>query len=245
MTIDLSIGALQPCADALRRRSMLMLLAAPAVATAVPMASAMPPPTPVQPALLDREQAARFRDWMTLLIHAQIDRGPTPRWTHRDCAGLVRFSVAESLRPHDLPWRRANGLLGRRLPPDLDPEVAEPFRNTWKRADGSRDAYVGALELVQENSMLVSRQLVQAQLGDLLFFDQGDEQHLMVWMGRYIAYHTGRVLPGDNGLRAVRPSQLLNWPDTRWRPTDANPNFAGVYRLAFLSSFTPAAPLAG
>ena len=97
------------------------------------------------PTRLDREQSQRFRDWMTLLIHAQIERGPTPRWTHRDCAGLVRFAVAESLREHDLAWKRANG------------------------------------------------------------------------------------------LRAVRADQLLGWKDTRWRPSDDNPNFSGVHRLAFLA----------
>ena len=184
---------------------------------------------------LDREQSGRFRDWMTLLIHEQIERGPTPRWTHRDCAGLVRFSVAESLREHDFAWRRANGLLARRLPPDIVATAAAPLRNTWRRVDGTRDAFVGALELVQENTRFVTRQLQQAVSGDMLFFDQGDEQHLMVWMGNYIAYHTGHVASGDNGLRAVRGSELLGWSDTRWRPSDDNPNFAGVYCLAFLA----------
>ncbi len=205
----------------------------PATAAAAPLAPLAPLPS--LPAL-DREQSGRFRDWVTLLIHEQIERGPTPRWTHRDCAGLVRFSVAESLREHDVAWRRANGLLGRRLPPDIDAAQAAPLRNTWRRADGSRDAFVGALELVQENTRFVSRKLQQAALGDMLFFDQGDEQHLMVWMGSYIAYHTGHVERGDNGLRAVRATQLLGWSDTRWRPSDENPNFAGIYRLAFLAS---------
>ena len=187
-------------------------------------------------AVFGREQAQRFRDWFTLLIHTQIDQGPSPRWTHRDCAGLVRFAVAESLRPHDLSWKRANGLLGSRLPADLDPALTTPLRNVWKRVDGSRSAFVGALELVQENTRLVSRQLNQAQAGDLLFYDLGDEQHLMVWMGRYVAYHTGRNAPNDNGLRALRAAQLSSWKDTRWRPSVDNPNFSGVYRFAFLAS---------
>jgi uncharacterized protein len=187
------------------------------------------------PTRLDREQSQRFRDWMTLLIHAQIERGPTPRWTHRDCAGLVRFAVAESLREHDLAWKRANGLLGTRLPPDLEAGSSQGLRHAWRRADGTRDAFVGALELVQENTRPVARQLTQAVAGDLLFYDFGDEQHLMVWMGRYIAYHTGRIEANDNGLRAVRADQLLGWKDTRWRPSDDNPNFSGVHRLAFLA----------
>lgn len=211
----------------LSRRRLLAGLGLPVL---MPLARAAPDrPT------LDREQSQRLRDWMTLLIHAQVDRGPTPRWTHRDCAGLVRFAVAEALRPHDLAWRRANGLLGTRVPPDVPQEQAGAIRHAWRRADGSQHAFVGALELVQENTRFVSRQLAQALPGDLLFYDFGDDQHLMVWMGRYVAYHTGRADALDNGLRALRPAQLLAWQDTRWRPEAANPNFAGVYRLAFLT----------
>ena len=193
------------------------------------------PVATVMPAALDHDQSQRFRDWMTLLIHAQIEHGPTPRWTHRDCAGLVRFAVGEALRPHDLGWKRANGLLGTRVPADLEPATTEALRHAWLRADGSRNAYVGALELVQQNTRFVARQVGQALPGDLLFYDFGDDQHLMVWMGRYLAYHTGRSVPGDNGLRALRLAQLVAWQDTRWRPTDDNPDFRGVYRLAFLS----------
>ena len=203
-----------------------------ATGNAVSQPSAAPP---AGPARLDRTQGQRFRDWFTLLVHGQVDRGPTPRWTHRDCAGLVRFAVAETLRPHDLAWRRANGLLGTRLPADLAPEAISGWRHAWRRADGSQHAYVGALELVQENTRLVSRQLVQAVAGDLLFYDFGDEQHLMIWMGRYVAYHTGRTSAHDNGLRALRPAQLMGWNDTRWRPGSDNPNFSGVYRFAFLA----------
>ncbi|GAA0760923.1 DUF1175 family protein [Ideonella azotifigens] len=184
---------------------------------------------------LDAAQSRVLRDWITVLIHAQVEQGPTPRWTHRDCAGLVRFAVAEALRPHDLAWRQAMGLMGQRLPPDLDPQLTAPLRNQWRRADGSQGAFVSALELVQGNTRFIGRQLAQAQAADLLFYDFGDDQHLMVWMGRYIAYHTGRHDAHDNGLRALRPSQLMAWNDTRWRPASDNPNFVGLYRLAFIA----------
>ena len=147
----------------------------------------------------------------------------------------MRFAVAESLRAHDLAWKRANGLLGVRVPPDLDAASGAGLRNVWRRADGSRGAFVGALELVQQNTRFESRQLMQAAPADLLLFDFGDEQHLMVWMGSYLAYHTGHVEAGDNGLRALRPAQLFGWKDTRWRPSADNPNFAGVHRLDFLA----------
>ncbi len=219
------------CSARLSRRRLLACGAALLPAMAVPLRAAAS-----QWPLLDREQSQRFRAWLTLLIHAQIDRGPTPRWTNRDCAGLVRFAAAEALRSHDLAWKRANGLLNTRLPPDLDESLALPLRHAWRRADGSRGAFVGALELVQENTRLVARDLNQALAGDLLFYDFGDDQHLMVWMGQYIAYHTGRVDPKDNGLRAVRPAQLMGWKDTRWRPSSSNPNFSGVYRFDFLTA---------
>jgi uncharacterized protein YfaT (DUF1175 family) len=187
--------------------------------------------------VLDREQSKRFRDWMALLIRAQLEHGPTPRWTHRDCAGLVRFSVDEALRTHDIDWKRANGFLGTRVPADVavDDATLRSLRQSWRRVDGTRGAFAPAIDLVQENTRFVSRDLMRAEEGDLLFFDMGDEQHLMVWMGHYIAYHTGRVEPGDNGLRALRPSQLFAWKDTRWWPASDNPNFAGIYSLDFLA----------
>jgi uncharacterized protein YfaT (DUF1175 family) len=199
-------------------------------------AGVTPTPEAAQPRL-DREQSQRFRDWMTLLVRAQLDRGPTPRWTHRDCAGLVRFCVDEALRAHDADWKRANGFRGVRVPADVTPAdtTLRALRQSWRRADGSRGAFVPAIDLVQENTRFVSRDLMRAQQGDLMFFDMGDEQHLMVWMGHYIAYHTGRNDPGDNGLRALRPEQLAGWKDTRWRPTSDNPNFAGIYCLDFLA----------
>jgi uncharacterized protein YfaT (DUF1175 family) len=211
-------------------------LALPGWARAGGAAEAAARPGAAEPVVrLDAAASRALRDWITVLIHAQVEQGPTPRWTHRDCAGLLRFAVAEALREHDIAWRRSMGLLGKRLPPDLDPALAEPLRHRWRRADGSQGAFASAIDLVQANTRFVGRQLVQAQPADLLFYDLGDDQHLMVWMGPYIAYHTGRVERGDNGLRALKPAQLMAWSDTRWRPATDNPNFAGLYRLAFLA----------
>lgn len=185
---------------------------------------------------LDAEQSRRLQAWIAVLIHAQLEQGPSPRWAHRDCAGLVRFAVAEALREHTPAWRQSMGLRGQRLPPEpgLSSEQVGALRHVWLRADGSRGAFVTAFDMIRHNSRPISADLHAAQPGDLLFFDLGDAQHLMVWMGRYVAYHTGRVVPGDTGLRAVRASELMNWKDTRWRPLASNPNFGGLYRLAFL-----------
>lgn len=191
---------------------------------------------PAPKVLFDRQQSQVLRAWIVHIIHSQLTRAPSPRWLQRDCASLVRFAVAESLRSHDEKWRQEFGLHGKILPPELNlsPEQAK-LRHNWRLVDGSNSAYVGALELVQENSVAVGRNWNLAQNADLFLYDQGDAQHLMVWMGRYLAYHTGSVSKTDNGLRAVPIKKLLNWQDTRWQPVADNPNFAGVYRLGFLS----------
>lgn len=201
--------------------------------------------------MLDPDQSDRFRVWMNFIVAEQFERGPSPRWTHRDCAGLVRYAVGETLRPHDPHWRQANGWEQKRLPPDLLLRAEQAgLRNTWQGLDGTKQPFVTALALVQNNSRSLGKESAMARPGDLLFFDQSDEQHLMIWMGSWIAYHNGQtpvnapqkrksggtaVSNEDNGLRAVTPAELLKWKDTRWRPREDNPNFVGFYRLAFLS----------
>lgn len=193
------------------------------------LADLVPPP-------LGPEQTRIFRAWFVRIVEEQLRQGPSTRWYQQDCAGLVRFAAGESLKKHDSKWLRANGLSNRYLPPELAiSDEQRQFAQRWQQGDGKQGPYVDAIKLIQFNSQLLSRDLNQAQAGDLLFFDQGDEQHLMIWMGRYIAYHTGTSTPTDNGMRAVNIQQLMKWKDTRWIPDESNPNFIGIYRLDFLS----------
>jgi uncharacterized protein YfaT (DUF1175 family) len=192
------------------------------------------------PDALSPQQSAAFRAWFVRIVDQQMRRGPTPRWTQRDCAGLVRFAVGETLRPHDTRWLRANGMTSladtSSMPPELQLSAAQrTIANRWTQLDGSTGAYASAIALIQRNSRFVSKDVNQALPGDLLFFDQGDDQHLMIWLDRYIAYHTGTVTPTDTGLRAVAVSDLMQWKDSRWQPLDGNPNFVGVFRLDFLT----------
>ncbi len=187
---------------------------------------------------LTASQIEAVRQWMQLIVSQQLNHGPTPRWQQHDCVGLVRFAAGEALRAHDPRWLRANGLLGRRLPPEPALSAAQlaALRHLWWRADGQQGAYVSAMELVQYNSQYIGRDLISAQPADVLLFDQGQAQHVMIWMGQYIAYHTGTVTPSDNGLRAYSLATLMNWKDTRWQPQAHNPNFLGLFRLTLLST---------
>lgn len=188
------------------------------------------------PAPLDAEQSRLFRAWFVRIVEEQLRQGPNPRWHQQDCAGLVRFAANESLNVHDGRWLRHNGLSNQYLPPELSvDDVQRGWAQQWLQGDGNRGPYVTAIKLIQFNSVSVGRDLHLAKPGDLLFFDQGDDQHLMIWMGRSIAYHTGSATVNDNGMRAVSVQQLLHWKDTRWIPAASNPNFIGLFRLRFLA----------
>lgn len=186
--------------------------------------------------MLDAQQSQLFRGWFVRIAEEQLSKGPNPRWYQQDCAGLVRFASNEALKVHDSKWLRSNGLSNRYLPPELTlTDEQRGLAQNWQQGGGKTGPYVDAIKLIQYNSQFIGRDLNQALPGDLIFFDQGDDRHLMVWMGRYIAYHTGSATDTDNGMRAVSLQQLMTWKDTRWIPDESNPNFIGVYRLNFLS----------
>ena len=187
-------------------------------------------------ARLDASETRVFRAWFVRIVQEQLRQGPSPRWQQQDCAGLVRFAANEALKVHDAAWLRSMGLSNQYLPPESALSGAERrLAQQWQQGGGRQGPYVDAIKLIQHNADAVSRDVNQARPGDLLFFDQGDDQHLMIWMGRYLAYHTGSARAGDNGLRAVSLSNLMQWKDTRWIPDPANPNFVGVFRLRFLA----------
>lgn len=186
---------------------------------------------------LSFEQSQAFRSWFIRIVKDQVVKGASPRWSQKDCAGLVRFGVYEALRKHDQKWLKASGTSIRDLPPEVNLAGEQTLLlNRWNLSEGKGFAsFVPAIGIIQENSEFVSKDLNQARIGDLLFFDQGEDQHLMIWMGSYVAYHTGSESKKDNGLRSVTLDQLMHWKDTRWQPRIENPNFIGVYRISFLS----------
>ncbi|MCX6116114.1 MAG: DUF1175 family protein [Proteobacteria bacterium] len=191
-------------------------------------------------AALSYDQSLLFRNWFTRIVKEQMVRGPDPRWTHLDCAGLVRFATYEALRPHTNEWFRVTGFNRHDFPQDFSDTFNDVQRrsvNRWNLvgAEKQEGHYVSALGLIQGSTSFVSKNVNLGRTGDLLFFDQGDSQHIMIHMGSYVAYHTGTVTKQDNGLRVVAMAKLMNWKDTRWRPQEDNPNFIGIYRFSFLA----------
>lgn len=199
---------------------------------------------------LNGEQTRLFRAWFVRMVEEQLRQGPSPRWHQQDCAGLVRFAANESLKVHDAGWLRSNGLSNQYLPPELDINDSQRrWAQQWQQGGNNVGPYVTAIKLIQHNTVAVGRDLHAAKPGDLLFYDQGDDQHLMIWMGRSIAYHTGAASntgsanhsgiansgSNDNGMRSMSVQQLMNWKDTRWIPDASNPNFIGIFRLRFLA----------
>jgi uncharacterized protein YfaT (DUF1175 family) len=187
--------------------------------------------------LLNAEQSRIFRQWFLLIVQDQLQRPPNPRWQHRDCAGLVRFAVAESLREHDMAWRQANGFTGRPLPPELvlDAKVRVALKGWRVPGQEEKSDFAAAAALVQNNTNLVGREVLQARPGDLVYFDQGEDQHVMIWTGSGFAYHTGAESDREKKIRYVPYTEMLKWKDARWWPVEDNPNFDGVYRFSFLS----------
>lgn len=191
---------------------------------------------------LDSQQAKSFRSWLVTIVEDQVSRGANPRWHHRDCAGLVRFAVHEALLRHDDNWRKANGFIGRPLPAEIDlGSLERESLKQWKDDEKKSAHFVQALTLVQQNAQFIGKTMERVEPGDLLFFDQGDDQHLMIWTGSRIVYHNGqhenrKKHTSDQGLRALSLEQLMNFPDSRWQPRVDNPNFIGFYRFSFLTN---------
>ena len=187
--------------------------------------------------VLSLEESKVFRSWFIRIIAQQFISGPTPRWTNRDCAGLVRFATNEAFEIHDTKWLKANGIKPGNIPPDINLlEERRNIKNSWSQIRELPDSpYATAITIIQANSKYVSKNINDAHPGDLIFYDQGMDQHLMIWMGNFIAYHTGRDSERETGLRAVKLKDLENWKDSRWRLTEENPNFIGIFRFSFLS----------
>lgn len=219
--------------------------------------------------LTDPADQAAFRRWFTLIAEYQAIR-PRAEISPEiiDCASLLRFSYREALKRHNDSWFLATGIEVPAPPGEIrawhypdTPLGAALFRvrpGSFEPTDvtnGSFAQFADAKTLVELNAYLVSRDVHEAQPGDLLFyrqFGQSSPWHSMIVTEAgpraRLVYHTGPdhgvsgephhgeglVREGSGELRRVLLSDLLAHPQPQWRPVAQNPNFLGVYRWNIL-----------
>lgn len=209
---------------------------------------------------LDEADGQAFRRWFTFLAEAQYFHPEGGIQTEiNDCAALLRFAYREALREHTGEWASALGLEG--LPPGspvgkyaypFTPLGASLFRVKPDRfrasdlAGGVFAEFADAETLHHLNAHFISRDLRDAQPGDLLFYRQLEQNlpyHAMIYLGPsqfeesrdlWLIYHTGPVGGTKGDIRRPSVEELLRHPSPRWRPLAGNPNFLGVYRWNIL-----------
>ncbi|HUU12206.1 MAG TPA: DUF1175 family protein, partial [Terriglobia bacterium] len=201
-----------------------------------------------------------FVRWATFLAEALYYR-PSPRALEevQDCAALIRYAYRNALMAHHSTWRRSAELP---FDPGFG-DVREFSYPQWPLGrglfrtrpgpfaladveNGAFAEFADAASLLHFNTFPVSREVAAAQPGDLLFFYQpGQNQpyHSMMFVGAshfqpqgddWLIYHTGDVSGGGGEVRHLRLSVLMQHPEPRWRPVEANPAFLGVYRFNLL-----------
>lgn len=205
--------------------------------------------------LTDPADQAAFRRWFTLIAEYQAirPRAELPAEI-TDCASLLRFSYREALKRHNEAWFQTTGIDVPAPPGEIrawhypdTPLGAALFRikpGAFEAADltnGAFAQFADARTLVERNAYFVSRDVRQAQPGDLLFyrqFGQSSPWHSMivaeVGARARVVYHTGTDHGRPGELRRVLLSELLDHPQPQWRPVAQNPNFLGVYRWNIL-----------
>lgn len=199
-----------------------------------------------------------FTAWFSFLAEAMYARETASLPSAvSDCAGLLRFCFVESLRRHDTPWARSLGLpflppagrVERFEYPRTTPRGPRVFQTSASDADWAE--FADAQTLMRHNAHPLTRDLQQAEPGDLLFYEQlgaRSPYHCMLFLGPsrleddagpFAVYHTGPShpagVPAEPGeVRRPTVEQLLAHPAPEWRPVEGNPNFLGVFRWNLL-----------
>jgi uncharacterized protein YfaT (DUF1175 family) len=201
-----------------------------------------------------------FRAWFTFLAEAQYFRHPLPREIG-DCAALIRYAYREALSVHNDAWIDTAHLPELPATPAVakysypfTPLGANLFRihpGEYSPADttnGTFAQFADAETLVRFNAHFVSKDMDQAQPGDILLYRQFDADmpfHTMIYLGAsqldrspgpYVVYHTGPIHHQPGEIRRPSVTELEHHPDPRWRPSSANPVFLGIYRWNILES---------
>jgi uncharacterized protein YfaT (DUF1175 family) len=203
-----------------------------------------------------------FRRWFTAIAETQFYE-LSDQWNEdqRDCAGLARFAIRETLRHHDRIWLQKMGPAYQTVASDVksfdldhNPFGEKIFRTNFGSfaetdiGNGRFSEFADARTLKTFNVVFVSRDRHEAQPGDLLFYYQPWVQkfpyHVMIFLGQarianngaqdWVVYHTGSSSTDKGTVKKVELSVLDHHPDPRWRPVERNKNFLGFFRLKIL-----------
>jgi uncharacterized protein YfaT (DUF1175 family) len=201
-----------------------------------------------------------FRAWFTTIAEAQLNQASLPTEID-DCAALLRFAYRGALHAHDETWlsehsAEANLPSIRQYVYPATPLGANLFRvhpGPFAPQDiknGSFAQFADAQTLMEHNTYRIARDLRLARPGDLIFYRQLDQDspydvpgatphhspfHSMIVCGENgVVYHTGPIHHGKGEMRRLSVTDLLHYPDARWRPLPENTNFLGVYRWNIL-----------
>jgi uncharacterized protein len=201
-----------------------------------------------------------FRRWFTYLAEVQYFTPVAQRPAEiSDCAALVRYAYRQALCLHDERWCATAHLI---LVPALS-SIAKynyphtplsaalfrlrpgPFQHSDLK-DGTFGQFANVETLERFNTFYISRDMMHAQPGDLLFFRRAVAHmpfHSMIFIGesqftpgatRYMVYHTGPETSVSGDVRRLSLNELLHYPDPQWRAVPANPSFLGIFRWNIL-----------
>lgn len=162
-----------------------------------------------------------------------------------DCSSLIRYAYRETFR--ESARRRPSRYTIPHTP--LGPRVFRVRPGPFQPSDINGTVFAefaDADSLRRWNTFFVSRDVRNAQQGDLLFYRQLEQRspfHAMVFAGRshfdsaselHLVYHTGPVGKDKGEVRRPSMEEMLRHPIPQWRPVAGNGNFLGVYRWNIL-----------
>ena len=200
------------------------------------------------------EDRSAFRSWFTALAEAAADLQPGKLPPEiDDCAALLRWCYRNALHAHDEAWLSQAPQALQLTQPSVR-QYAYPFTPLGAALfrvrdgafapgdvnDGAFAQFADAETLWRRNTFFVSHDVSVARPGDLLFFrqlEQNSPYHSMIVTDaarQWVVYHTGPIGRGPGEMRRVLLQDLLEHPDSRWRPVSSNSNFLGVYRWNIL-----------
>ncbi|MFO7881651.1 MAG: DUF1175 family protein [Kosmotogaceae bacterium] len=202
---------------------------------------------------LNETNSKRFRIWfVNIAVLQAVNNSNYWSENERDCSGLIRFAYKEALKDHDENWISSMGfnrkewkeLTGIDLSKLEDvrsynyPNVPVIETRLFLTESGQFLAYADAYNLLRHNTDYVSKNVEEAEPGDVLFFHFPDPStfHSMIFTGEGLVYHTGPVSEEDVGkVKLWLLDDYLRLMPIQWLPVKENPFFLGFYRFKILN----------